>query len=66
MTVGNWTHAICDVCYFKLAIAKDLSFEPHRIVTSQTPLIFKIATCCYCGSATRGIYVRDDPLRVHR
>jgi len=62
--IRGWTHAACDLCYFRTARDRGRSRIPSRMVDPQTGL-FVSERCCYCGLPSRGIYVRDDPAVVH-
>ena len=50
--MGNWTHAICTMCW----VERNPDRDPHQLVNA------KAETCCFCGmNTTAGIYVRADP-----
>lgn len=53
---GQWTHAICLTDYQE----KFPGRTPHRMGPAD------LEKCCYCGEDTLdGIYVRDDPKKLH-
>lgn len=52
-----WTHAICQVCWY----LKRGDQTPAHLADARED------ACCYCGVKTKsGIYVRDNPMEVHK
>jgi hypothetical protein len=62
---GSFTHAICDVDYFRLALQRNWALRPARVIDPDQGGRPATDRCCYCGAPTHGIYVRQAPSEVH-
>jgi hypothetical protein len=56
MTRSAWTHAICDACW----ALRNGDRDPFRVIDDPAD-----EKCCQCGKACRGIFVREDPSKMH-
>ena len=62
MRGANWTHAVCEACWFRTPGLGLLDADHVRRPVRVRPVEDDVRQCCLCQAPTvAGIFVRRDP-----